>query len=261
MLDAGVCVARAVDENGCFPAAASVTVEGRGAVRMDSLQYGDKVLAVDTTTGNFVYRPVFLFGHRQQTGKYAYVNIGTDSGAALQLTSNHFVPVRVSQSGTGSSVIYKVARDVRVGDLVMVVAGNGTSAFSGTAALEPATVTEVWVSRETGLITPYIRGADIIVDGVVASPHPAAWGLDTVLPASVLPYLPAVMEVLFAPIYGLTLVLGPKWSEWVAHEGLGLVEAGRDNAGVFFGVVGAVSGVVPLAAWMTVSAARKALRL
>lgn len=266
-------VARA-DDKSCFPAAATVRVEGRGTVRMDSLQYGDKVLSIDTATGQFVYRTVFLFGHKLPTGSFAFVNMGTDSGATLQLTANHFVPIRTPATGfkfgNHDSVSYKLARDIRVGDVVMVLAQNSTSAFTsaspangttGGAAVMPAMVTEVWESHETGLFNPYVRGADIIVDGVVASPHAVPWGLHNMLPASLLPFIPAVMEVLFVPIYGLTQVLGPQLSDWVAHDGMHLVDAGATHMSVFFSVVAAVSGVVPLAAWITVTAARKALRL
>jgi hypothetical protein len=53
------CGGTCADEcGGCFPAAASVAVEGRGMVHMAELDYGDRVLARDRATGQLVFREV-----------------------------------------------------------------------------------------------------------------------------------------------------------------------------------------------------------
>jgi hypothetical protein len=52
----------------------------------------------------------------------------------------------------------------------------------------------------------------LIVDGVVVSPH-SDWVLDGITPESWRHWLPAVYEVLLAPIYLLYSIVGPRAAE------------------------------------------------
>jgi hypothetical protein len=53
------------------------------------------------------------------------------------------------------------AAHVRIGDLVLVVAGS-----AGYPQL--SSVLETWETPAAGAFNPYVRGADLIVDGVVS---------------------------------------------------------------------------------------------
>ena len=178
----------------CFPSDATVEVQGRGAVRMADLAYGDKVLSVDRGSGARVFREVYLFGHRDGDTVQEYVSVRTAGGAVLQLSPRHYIPVCVHGCAAGeegwapgSAVLQpKYGSELRVGDVVLVAAAGGSA-----SGLEPAAVVETWVSAAVGAFNPFVRGADLIVDGVVASPH-SDWLLDGVTPAALRKHLPAV---------------------------------------------------------------------
>ncbi|KXZ46082.1 hypothetical protein GPECTOR_47g358 [Gonium pectorale] len=216
------------EENPCFPASASVEVLGRGTVHMPELQYGDLVRSRDRSTGAVVHRPVFLFGHREAAGARPYVHI-TAAGRTLAASAGHFVPVCVARCSTrelreGAAVMEnRRAGVVRVGDVVVVAAPLPD--------LAEVVAVEVFVSM--GAYNPYIRGADLFVDGLLASPH-SDWLLDPVAPGWMVPHLPAIYEALLAPVYGLYCVVGPATAEWLAH-GVGLAELGGQQQKFYVG--------------------------
>jgi hypothetical protein len=210
-------------KEGCFPADAAVEVRGRGTVRMADLAYGDKVLAVDLATGRRVFREVYLFGHRDQDAIATYVAIQTQSGRTLRLTPQHYIPVCVSGctlSALASGQLVTEARyasQVKAGDVVLV-------ADQASGAVQPSAVVSTWVTADSGLFNPFVRGANLVVDGVVASPH-SDWLLDSVTPAGLRKHLPALYELMLAPVYALYRAVGARNAEWLAHS-VGLAEAG-----------------------------------
>ncbi|KXZ45742.1 hypothetical protein GPECTOR_51g728 [Gonium pectorale] len=239
----------------CFPSSATVEVLGRGTVRMSELQYGDLVRSRDRSTSAVVHRPVFLFGHREAAGARPYVHI-TAAGRTLAASAGHFVPVCVARCTTwelkeGAAVMEnRRAKNVRVGDVVAVMAPG--------SAAEPETVTDVEVLTDWGAYNPYIRGADLFVDGLLASPH-SDWLLDPVAPGWMVPLLPAIYEALLAPVYGLYCAVGPATAEWLAH-GLRLAELGREQHTFFFGywvVLGSMVAPVAATAGLAYAASRR----
>ena len=244
----------------CFPGQATVQVQGRGAVRMADLAYGDRVLSVDRRSGGRVFREVYLFGHRDEGVVQEYVSVRAAGGAVLQLTPKHYIPVCVSGCtaeglASGAAAMQpKYASELRAGD-VLLVAGGGAS------GLALAAVEETWTSAAVGAFNPFVRGADLIVDGVVASPH-SDWLLDSVASAGMRKHLPAVYEAMLAPVHWLYLVIGPAWAEWLAH-GVGLAEAGGAASGgsgyfVAVGGVAAVALAAPAAAALQLLARSRA---
>jgi hypothetical protein len=207
----------------CFPSEAMIVVEGKGAVRMADLSYGDKVLAVDKATGAKVSREVYLFGHREQDVQAQYVGIKLATGQSLKLTPFHYLPVCVeSCSMQGFSAgsfkgVATYAADVKVGDVLMV----NSNASSDNVGL--STVVQISMSKGVGAFNPYVRGAYLVVDGVVVSPH-SDWLFDSITPAGLRKYLPSVYECMLAPVHSLYQIVGPVYAEWLAH-GLGLAEA------------------------------------
>ena len=123
-------LAQAIGDH-CFPAHATVEAAGRGRVAMEALRYGDRVLARDWATGRLVHREVYLFGHRDPRGVAPFVRIVTDSGAALQLTSRHYVPLCTAgctEQGLAAGELRAEARyggEVVPGDTVLVVGSRG----------------------------------------------------------------------------------------------------------------------------------------
>lgn len=234
-------------QNACFPADASVQVLGRGSVSMARLGYGDQVLAVDRATGQQVYREVFLFGHRERADVQPYVSIHTASGHRLRLSPKHYIPVCTSgctAEGLAAGLLVSEARygsELRAGDVVLVAAGDQQQ-------LVPSAVLEAWVTQAAGAYNPFVRGADLLVDGVVASPH-SDWLLDSIAPASMRKHLPAVYEAMMAPVYALYCVVGAANAEWLAH-GLGLAESGAASAygAGYVAVVGAMAAVASVPA-------------
>ncbi|KXZ53843.1 hypothetical protein GPECTOR_6g761 [Gonium pectorale] len=236
----GMCVPRP-----CFPADATVEVIGRtgvvSAVRMDELQYGDFVRSRDRRTGKEVFREVYLFGHREAARTAPYVHV-TAGGRTLVGSEGHFLPVcahRCTEADLQAGTIgleNRRFRDVRAGDMLLL--SVGASSFS----LTPVFSVDVLVAR--GAYNPYVRGADLVVDGVVASPH-SNWILDWATPASMARHLPYVYEILLAPVYGLYRMVGPVTAEWLAH-GLGLAESGADSGLGYYVVMAGMAA--PLAA-------------
>jgi hypothetical protein len=157
------CKAKPSSKSSCFPGEATVQVEGRGSVRMDELAYGDRVLAAPRGSpragGATAYLPVYLFGHRDASSVQTYVNLRTASGHALRLSPYHFIPVLAPAAAAATA---KYASEVRPGDLVLVSDHSNSSVAA-------SKVVSVWLAPATGAFNPFVRGADLLVDGVVSA--------------------------------------------------------------------------------------------
>jgi hypothetical protein len=181
----------------CFPAAATVQVRGRGAVRMEALRVGDAVLSVGHA-GVLEFQDVYFFGRRQRDAPaqpgapqaafawyHAIQAVASLSSAPLDLrvSSSHFVPVSLdaagwcnaSAAGRGgvappawASHTMLVGKDVKPGMVLWHVA-PGSDAVGG--APSPACVTANRDVLEYGAYVPYVRARAIVVDSVAASPH------------------------------------------------------------------------------------------
>jgi len=142
------------DDDSCFSPMNTVEVQGKGLVRMDSLQIGDNV-----KTANDKFSRVYSFGHfgRGEETEYIQINQGLEVSAEhlLYLYNKSLVP----------------AGDVEVGDFLL-------SAEHGDAAVEIVSTRKV-VRR--GAYAPLTYSGDIVVNGVVASNYVTrAWLSDKV---------------------------------------------------------------------------------
>lgn len=137
----------AADDGGtCFPAGATVELEGGATVAMAALSVGDRVR---TAAGG--YSPVYLFSHADPSAVSAFVQLTTASGHTLRATASHYVPVCGRLVAAGA---------VAVGTR-LTLAGGRTSA-----------VTAVTTVVDTGLYNPHtLDGEALLVDGVATSTY------------------------------------------------------------------------------------------
>lgn len=117
----------------CFPSWARVETP-RGPKSMADLAVGEKVLAVNPTTGKAVYDDVYLVPHRDAEASTMFLNIhvapvGADgsspAGSAarvLTLSPLHYVPAACGAERQQQCL--KHARDVATGDFVWLVEGQ-----------------------------------------------------------------------------------------------------------------------------------------
>ncbi|WIA28437.1 hypothetical protein OEZ86_010981 [Tetradesmus obliquus] len=152
----------------CFPAVARV-ITPAGPKPVAQLAVGDKVLAVDVSTGKAVFDSVYLTPHRDAGAAATYLNIraspvgAAGSSKALTLSPMHYVP---TACGVGQQQqCLKHAREVAAGDLVWLLQGQQ-------AVL--ARVDEVTASIEQGMYSPWTLSGSIVVEGFAASTH-TAW--------------------------------------------------------------------------------------
>mmetsp|Transcript_29239 Transcript_29239/g.85022 ORF Transcript_29239/g.85022 Transcript_29239/m.85022 type:complete len:579 (-) Transcript_29239:385-2121(-) len=142
---------------GCFPADATVNVQGKGEIRIDELEISDYV---QTSYGySKVY--AFAYGHTNIEEEHQYVQIETNDakGTTLELSPNHVLFVG------GKSASPKMAKDVVGGEIVQLFAdGPGSKA-------RLAEITSVEAIQKKGQYAPLTEDGTIIVNKVLASVH------------------------------------------------------------------------------------------
>jgi hypothetical protein len=157
----------------CFPADAVVTLASGAPRRLRDLAVGDAVLAVDAA-GALVYSEVYSVGHPFHTGRRTFKRLSTAAGANVTATGGHYMLVgRGAGAGAWAGRAAVPARDVRVGDVLWVVAGAGAG-----AKLEPSPVVAVADVVEEGMRNPFTLAGTAIVDGVAASIYVDLFGSD-----------------------------------------------------------------------------------
>ena len=112
---------------------------------MADLQVGDSVLAAPG-----VYSKVYMFSHRLEETKTAFVALETAAGAQLLLTPDHYLHVNGSLAA---------AHTVQVGHHVTLADGTRSA------------VTAVRKQWAAGLYNPHTLHGDIVVDGVQTSTY------------------------------------------------------------------------------------------
>jgi len=134
---------------------------------MNQLSVGDRVLAVDQTTGRTVFSEVLMFMHRE-TGKYEdFVTITTESGTSTSLTPNHLIYITkngrsdITPSGYAKNKKAVFASDVAPGHYVYTLLSNGSVTTSR--------VHSVSMERRTDVVAPLTDAGNLIVDGTVSS--------------------------------------------------------------------------------------------
>jgi GTP-binding protein EngB required for normal cell division len=197
----------------CFPGNSWIHVQRKGIrdlISMESLRYGDEVQCVDGK-GILRYCVVYFFGHLNPNIFTEFVNLRTNLNQTLRLSSTHFAKICVhectSQGIQSNAIQLKslYATDVKIGDLMLSVVNQ---------QLIISSVEDIWLTQEQGLYNPYIRSHDLIVNGIVVSPH-SEWILDQ-FPIIPRDFIPSLYEAIFFPVYFVSLTLGPTNSDVLA---------------------------------------------
>jgi hypothetical protein len=132
----------------CFPGHETVELEDGSVVRMDAVAIGDMI-----KVGTGEYSRVFMFTHKMSDTIHEFVNVKTDSGASLSLTTGHYI------YANGELV---AASELSVGDELSL--GNGAK----TAVVSVGSVVS------TGLFNPQTVNGNVVVNGIVASTYTTA---------------------------------------------------------------------------------------
>lgn len=136
------------DEPICFPADAEVELDDGSRKRMEEVQLGDRV---KVAPGKF--SDVFMFTHKLADVMAKFVDIATESGAALSLTKGHYMYL---------NGVYAAAGTAKVGDKVQLADGSVDR------------VSSVEHSTRRGLFNPQTVHGDIMVNGIRSSTYTEA---------------------------------------------------------------------------------------
>lgn len=138
------------DDAVCFPADATVEVEGGSVKRMDALTIGDRVRV---GSGPTAFSDVFMFTHKMADSVNIFVQLKLASGDVLRLTPSHYMYV---------NRVMTAAKNVAVGDEIELGTGART------------TVASISSVSDVGLFNPQTLHGDIVVNNVRASTYTTA---------------------------------------------------------------------------------------
>lgn len=110
-----------------------------------------------TSEGVLKFSEIYAWGHRDFEVECTFRKITTGS-TSLFVTAKHLVAIA---SNHADSLEYVLARDVKVGDIIYVMDGDGSAST--------ASVTSVSEEVKPGLFAPLTMEGTILVNGVVAS--------------------------------------------------------------------------------------------
>lgn len=129
----------------CFPTLATVQLKSGAIITMGALKTGDMVLVGDGT-----YSEVFMFSHRYPKGTNEFIQLHTQMGTYLVLSTGHYLYVNGTLATAGS---------VMVGDCLE----------TGTGAVD--CVDAVALVTQEGLFNPHTLDGDIVVNGIRTSSY------------------------------------------------------------------------------------------
>ena len=143
---------------GCFPGRSLVRTEDGSTKRLDQVELGERIAAVDSH-GDVVYSEVIAFLDRSVTERRQFVRLTTESGRVLTLTPAHLVPVE------GRSTVF--AGRVRPGDKLRVRDPADENELRHRLRWDE--VVDSRLILEEGIYAPLTSEGTVVVDDVVAS--------------------------------------------------------------------------------------------
>ncbi|XP_011505422.1 PREDICTED: sonic hedgehog protein [Ceratosolen solmsi marchali] len=145
---------------GCFPGASLVRTSNGVTRRLDQLTLGERIAALDESSGELVYSEVIAFIDRAPTQKRQFIRLNTKSGHTLTLTPTHLIPIE------GKSAVF--AARVSPGDRVLIRHEIATSMRQRTS-FRWDEILEVKLVFEEGVYAPLTSEGTLLVNDVVAS--------------------------------------------------------------------------------------------
>ncbi|KAI5723918.1 hypothetical protein M8J76_012723 [Diaphorina citri] len=147
---------------GCFTGDSTVTLDNHKTINITDLNIGDKVLTLNTITGEMEYSEVLLFLHRDPNLVHNFVQITTESGSLIKMTPSHLILRwhRPNAKSILSDIEYTYAERVRVNDSI-IVHKNGKAYVERVTRLENVI--------QTGVYAPLTTSGTIVVNNVFAS--------------------------------------------------------------------------------------------
>jgi hypothetical protein len=132
----------------CFHGDGTVLLESGLSKRLSDLKVGDKIISSDGLD-HFSFSPVTVLPHAKNLEPAAFLNLTTETGKSVEMTSDHFIPKCDQEIVMASELV--------VGDCLLTVDGKET-------------ITEVSSSVKPGVYTAITKDKFIVVNGIVASP-------------------------------------------------------------------------------------------
>jgi len=177
-------------QGACFPADAIVYTHDRGAMEIQHVRIGDRLLSY-SVHGEAFYDPVYMLGHKDPSTRATFISITARNNQTVRLTPDHYMVI--VRHGKTFDI---PSQHVKVGDGMIVGPGR------------VETVMTVSTVSSKGMYNPYTMSGRIVVDGVLASCHSSSL-FDRVFNLFGIP-LSTGYQVVFAPIRLIYRVLGPQ---------------------------------------------------
>lgn len=121
------------------------------------MRVGEKILALDQSSGKFVYSDVLMFLDRNSEERREFLRLYTSSGKILTLTPAHMI-IKGDLTAPTESIF---AERLRVGDKILI--------RNKTGELMVDTVLRIKPILSTGVFAPLTALGTVVVDDVVAS--------------------------------------------------------------------------------------------
>ena len=140
-------------EDTCFSLSSKVESKHKGTIPMQELQVGDEIL---TQNGN--YESVYAIPHYHPSNPTTFVQLKTQAGNQIELTSDHLIYVPQKQYPVPASMI-------RPGDAVVLSGGSGMNKD------EEDIVSKVTKVTKPGFINALTKSGTLVVNNLVASSY------------------------------------------------------------------------------------------
>jgi len=198
-----------MEKNKCFPGEATVLLHDNTLRRMADLKSGDVVATVNER-GELVYSDVYAFAVRQVDGDYHYHRLYTMDGTYLELSSTHHVYVR-SSNNTANQLTLKKASDVRIGEYLHVLEGDGQR------KMRSIQIVGIDLTERKGAYAPLTKTGTIMVNGVAASCYGKYPLIQHLMRAPIRVYY-NLLKYVGVPTGDMDLTRENDWFSWIVEN-------------------------------------------
>ena len=178
----------------CFPAGSIVNTT-TGSEFIENLNIGDKVLSVNSYTGELEYSDIYMYGRKIKEVEADFITLYTDnSELEISASGDHFLYVgdNVTKSGNDNfnGAILKRFKNVIVG-----------KDYIFDARMNKYLVIKKDNKKMNGLYSPYTLNGNIIVNGIISSCYSHSIFDHLLISENQYDsYLPGIYQMCFAPL-------------------------------------------------------------